>query len=214
MRNSVRFYKAQLIQNYLQSKICCVSLGKYILNTQNGWSPNCNIESSKFMVLSLECINSNGKLSLNSEKFSDFKEESTDFLSNNDFLVSRGNTPELVGLASVAQISEEMEEQIIYPDIMIKVTLSDEINKLYLAYLFNSFIGRYYFKYISKGKNISMVKISKKELNDFLIPKVSKKIQDEIVEVIEKKVKEREKIENDIQNLELEISNIIVKSIN
>lgn len=214
LRNSVRFYKAQLIQNYLQSKICCVSLGKYILNTQNGWSPNCNIESSKFMVLSLECINSNGKLSLNSEKFSDFKEESTDFLSNNDFLVSRGNTPELVGLASVAQISEEMEEQIIYPDIMIKVTLSDEINKLYLAYLFNSFIGRYYFKYISKGKNISMVKISKKELNDFLIPKVSKKIQDEIVEVIEKKVKEREKIENDIQNLELEISNIIVKSIN
>lgn len=51
-------------------------------------------------------------------------------------------------------------------------------------------------------------------MNDFLIPKVSKKIQDEIVEVIEKKVKEREKIENDIQNLELEISNIIVKSIN
>lgn len=57
----------------------------------------------------------------------------------------------------------------------------NDILKEYLAYLFNSIIGRFYFKYSAKGKNQTMVKISSDELNNFFLPIPPLKFQQKIV---------------------------------
>ena len=89
------------------------------------------------------------------------------FAQDNDLFVSRGNTVDLVALASVIENLPD-EKDIIFPDLFIRLDVDEEkINKKYLVYLFNSIIGRYYFKYSAKGKNQTMVKISSDEINGF-----------------------------------------------
>lgn len=94
----------------------------------------------------------------------------------------------------------------------IKVDVDENhIDKKYLAYLFNSIIGRYYYKYSAKGKNQTMVKISSDELNGFFLPIPPLDIQLRIVteikteldtqEIIKTKIeKERNKIDEIIEN--------------
>jgi len=116
------------------------------------------------------------------------------YIKKNDFFVSRGNTVELVAIAGV--VVDEIEEDIIYPDLYIKIELDEfYINKQYLAYLFNSFFGRIYFKHVSKGKNQTMVKISAKELYDFYLPIPTEeihKIQIDNQKEIDKQIEEKE----------------------
>lgn len=212
LRFSFRWNKLKQLQNEMFSKLhCTTNLGKYIITTRNGWSPECSEDLIGYKVLGIDAISKRTILNLDNPKYTDLTKNNIDdyIIKDNDFFVSRGNTTDLVALASIAHINDD--DQYIYPDLMIKITLNENyINKQYLAYVFNSFIGRIYFKYVSKGKNQTMVKISAKELYDFLIPIPEIKEQEKIVELIKKELDKQELIQHQIKEKRNEIEKNIL----
>ncbi len=211
LRNSLRWNKIQEIQKVLYSKISCIEkLGNYIIETKNGWSPNSQEGEDGTLILGQEHFNYDGKLNITPTKATKAtKKNISDFyIKNGDFFVSRGNTVDLVALASI--VYETINKNIIFPDLYIKIIFNEEkINKEYIALLFNSFFGRYYFKYVSKGKNQTMVKISSKELHDFYLPIPTKTKQTEIVKKIKSKIDAQKEIDKQIEKKQNAISELI-----
>ncbi|MBQ7353495.1 MAG: restriction endonuclease subunit S [Clostridia bacterium] len=215
LRFSYRWNKATEIQNYLISKVnSCKKLGSFILNTQNGWSPECDDSKSEYQVLGIDSINKDGILSFANVKYSDVHKRNFDsyIVKDGDFFVSRGNTTDLVSLASIARINID-EPITIFPDLMIRITFSEEINKEYMAFIFNSFIGRLYFKYSTKGKNQTMVKVSPRELNDFYVPIPNQDTQKNIVDAIHCEISKQDEIKSEIAKLRVKIDEIIESTI-
>lgn len=216
LRTSVRWHKIAPIQRVMYKNIKCIKkLGDFIISTRNGWSPNCRESDSLNLVFGVNSISKNGVTNYDDLKVSDEVRPNIDtyFAKNNDFFVSRGNTVDLVALASVVEEMPE-EQDIIFPDLFIKIDVDKNcIDKKYLAYLFNSIIGRYYFKYSAKGKNQTMVKISSDELNGFFLPIPSLYLQQRIVDEINTELCDQEKIKAEIEKERSRIDTIIENAI-
>lgn len=172
LRSSLRWNKMQLIQSIIYSDIYCIqTLGHFIKSTKNGWSPISVEGGEGIPVLGQENYSLDGILRIEPSKFTEETRNNIEdfYIKKGDFFVSRGNTVDLVALASI--VNDEIEENIIFPDLYIRVELDETyINNEYLSYIFNSFIGRLYFKYVAKGKNQTMVKVSSTELLNFRLP--------------------------------------------
>jgi type I restriction enzyme S subunit len=215
-RLSYRWNKANQIQNELSKQLnCCQPLGPHILNTQNGWSPSCSDDSNMdYQVLGIDAINKSGILSFENPKYSsEYKNDLEKYtISNGDFFVSRGNTTSLVALASIAYTNAETPPTI-FPDLMIKITFGTAVNQTYMAYVFNSFIGRLYFKYATKGKNQTMVKVSSRELSDFIVPIPDILTQEQIACHIQREIEKQNDLQEQILNLRNQIHQIIIATI-
>ncbi|MBF8457142.1 restriction endonuclease subunit S [Kaistella sp. G5-32] len=215
LRGSFRWNKMQYIQDIIYSKIDCIeTLGTFIQSTKNGWSPLSVEGGEGVQVLGQEHFSSNIILKIEPSKSTEqTRNNIEDFLiKKGDFFVSRGNTVDLVALASI--VEEEIEEDIIYPDLYIKLEFDEsKVDKKYLAFLFNSFIGRLYFKYVAKGKNQTMVKVSSAELLNFRIPIPSKEQQVIIVEAIKTQLDSQKEIDRKIQEKQQAINKIIEDAI-
>lgn len=215
LRFSSRWNKAVILQNELQMQTKeCKKLNPFILETKNGWSPLCNEEDGDFQVLGVDAINADTNLSFDNPKFSSVKRNNLDEyqIKDGDFFISRGNTVDLVSLASVAKVTGETPYTI-FPDLMIRVKFSDTIDVNYLAYIFNSFIGRFYFKYATKGKNQTMVKVTPKELGEFIFPCPGKKEQQRIVREIREEIAKQGRMKEEILKLRQQIDEIILQAI-
>jgi len=210
IRSSYRWNKMMMMQKYLYKDISCIeSLGKYILRTNNGWSPESIEGGEGIPVLGQEHIEFDGVLNVSPIKATILTRNniSNFFVQKGDFFVSRGNTVNLVGIASI--VEEEIDNDIIYPDLYIRVYFDDRVNPKYLALIFNSFFGRSYFKYVSKGKNQSMVKISKDELLSYYLPIPSISVQNELVLKVQNIVSIQKEQERNIEKRQNEIEEII-----
>lgn len=215
LRGSLRWNKMQYIQNFIYSNVDCVEpLGRYIKSTKNGWSPLSVEGGEGTPVLGQEHFSSNAILKIDPSKSTEQSRNNIEdfFIKKGDFFVSRGNTIDLVALAS--SVGEEIEDDIIYPDLYIKIEFDEtNVNKEYLAFLFNSFIGRLYFKYVAKGKNQTMVKVSSAELLNFRVPIPSKEQQAEIVEAIKSQLDGQKEIDRQIEEKQQAINKIIEDAI-
>ncbi len=215
LRDSFRWNKMQHIQNFLYKDIDCIHLlGNFIIETKNGWSPLSVDGGEGIPVLGQEHFSIDGVLKISPSKFTEVTKNNIDdyFIQQGDFFVSRGNTVDLVALASV--VEEEISEDIIFPDLYIKIQLDEtRIDKKYLALLFNSFFGRLYFKCASKGKNQTMVKISSSELYDFYLPIPDIEIQRQVVKKIQTQIDAQSHIDREIENNMAKINLIIEEAI-
>ena len=200
LRTSFKWHKLEQIQSYMYKNINSITkLSTVILNTKNGWSPESSEVEEGTAVLGQEHILKNGKISLNASKYTTLSKNNIEnfYVKKNDFFVSRGNTLELVAMAGV--VNQEVFDNILYPDLYIKVEFKEnKVHKQYMAYLFNSFIGRVYFNHVAKGKNQTMVKISSKEILDFYVPLPSMEIQEKIVKQIQEQIDIQKEIDNKI----------------
>ncbi|HCY18350.1 MAG TPA: hypothetical protein DHU69_00995 [Deltaproteobacteria bacterium] len=190
-------------------------LGKYIISTQNGWSPSCKESDLSNFVFGVNSISVNSVINYEDMKVSDEirKDIENYFSKEGDLFVSRGNTVDLVALASVVKNMPD-EKDIIFPDLFIRIDVNEkELNKVYLAYLFNSIIGRLYFKYAAKGKNQTMVKVSSDELNNFYLPIPPLKHQQKIVDEIKAELDKQEEVKQKIETERNKIDEIIEKAI-
>lgn len=209
IRSSVRWHKIAPIQDFLYNNNPYIKkLGKYIISTKNGWSPSCRESDSSNFVFGVNSISVDSVINYDDMKVSDEtrKDIEDSFSKEGDLFVSRGNTVDLVALASVVKNMPD-EKHIIFPDLFIRIDVNEkELNKMYLAYLFNSIIGRLYFKYAAKGKNQTMVKISSDELNNFYLPipplKHQQKIVDEIKAELDKQEEMRQKTDAERNKIE------------
>lgn len=200
LRTSFKWHKLEQIQSYMYKNINSITkLSTVILNTKNGWSPESSEVEEGTAVLGQEHILKNGKISLNPSKYTTLSRNNIEnfYVKKNDFFVSRGNTLELVAMAGV--VNQEVFDNILYPDLYIKVEFKEsKVHKQYMAYLFNSFIGRVYFNHVAKGKNQTMVKVSSKEILDFYLPLPSMEIQEKIVKQIKEEIDIQKEIDNKI----------------
>lgn len=216
LRNSARWHKIAPIQEAMYANITCIKkLGDYIASTKNGWSPSCRESDSLNLVFGVSCISKNGVINYDDIKISDQTRTNieTYFAQENDFFVGRGNTTDLVALASVVEELPD-EKNIIFPDLFIRIDFDEKIiSKKYLAYLFNSIIGRYYFKYSAKGKNQTMVKISSDEINGFFLPVPPLNIQQRIIDEIKIELDSQEIIKTEIEVERNKIDEIIENAI-
>ena len=212
MRDSVRYNKLQAIQKEILSNIDSYDvLDAYLLDvkTKNGWSPENNELEGESKILGIDALNFNGILTTDNPKFTNETRADVDkfIVNDGDFFISRGNTVNLVALASVAQ---NVEEDFIFPDIMIKLFVDDsKINKMFLAYIFNSVIGRLYFKYASKGKQQTMVKVSSDTIKKFVIPQISMSEQEEVVNEIQEETDKQIVVKRKIAKLRSDIDKLI-----
>lgn len=215
LRSSFRWNKMQYIQSKLYSNLSNIEpLSRYITFTKNGWSPVSVEGGEGTAVLGQENFSSDGVLDISPSKATEETRNNIEdfYIKEGDFFVSRGNTVDLVALASI--VKEEIENDIIYPDLYIKVEFDEtKINKEYVSYIFNSLIGRLYFKYVSKGKNQTMVKVSSIELLNFMLPVPPLEEQIKIVEEIKIKLAEQEEIDSKIEEKQQEINKIIEEAI-
>lgn len=215
LRVSYKWHKLEVIQNFMYEKLDCIKkLGQFIIQTNNGWSPESSEIEDGIPILGQEHILKKGIIYLNPTKYTTLTKSNIQnfFIKQNDFFVSRGNTVDLVALAGV--VSEEIEQDIIYPDLYIKIDFEDEfVDKNYMAFLFNSFIGRMYFKHVAKGKNQTMVKVSSKELLEFYLPLPNLEKQQQIVKVIKSQIDAQKLIDEQIEQKQKEISSLIEESI-
>lgn len=211
VRNSFRWSKLQVVQDALYSNLDCIqTLGSFIESTKNGWSPVSIEGGNGISVLGQENFSTSGRLIIEPSKATELTRNNIEdfFIKENDLFISRGNTVELVALASV--VKQTITEDIIFPDLYIKVELDDSrLDKDYLCYLFNSFIGRLYFKYVAKGKNQSMVKVSSTELLNFRLPIPNIEEQHKLVKTIETDISKLTTIDEEILSKQEEIDKLI-----
>lgn len=156
------------------------TIGELVTNTRNGRSIRQENENATGHVLSLSAVHD---VSLN------LKERKPIILPDNiaaqykivegDVFVSRSNTRELVGLASVATDSPE---QLIYPDLLIKLNpKKDLICPRFLAYALRTPESRRQIKDRAVGTSQSMVKISGQRLKEVKIPVPPLDVQDSLI---------------------------------
>ena len=205
----------QFLQKIIYAYIDCIeTLGKFIKSTKNGWSPLSVEGGDGIPVLGQEHFSSDAILKIEPSKSTEQTRNNIEdfFIKKGDFFVSRGNTVDLVALSSI--VIEEVEDEIIFPDLYIKVEFDEsKVNKEYLGYLFNSFIGRLYFKYVAKGKNQTMVKVSSSELLNFRVPLPETTEQSEIVNSIKTTLDEQKVIDRQIEEKRKAINKIIEEAI-
>lgn len=212
LRSSVRWNKIAPIQGALYRNNQHVSkLGKYIVSIKNGWSPNCKESDTAYCVFSVSSISKDGYIKFDDLKHSDEGRPNIEnfYAQEGDLFVSRGNTVDLVALASVVRNLPD-DLKVIFPDLFIKIEVDpDWLDKEYLAHLFNSIIGRFYFKYAAKGKNQTMVKVSAEELNNFYLPVPPLVLQMKIVEQIRMELEKQEKIKQILLNERSNIDKVL-----
>ena len=144
------------------------SVGEVIIGSKNGRSISQDNSNPTGFVLSLSSVrdvlldqNFKKPIQLPSSISNEFS------IRKGDVFVSRANTRELVGLASIAESSHS---GLIYPDLLIKLEANPLlINSRFLAYALRTRNSRLQIKERAVGSSQSMVKISAQRLKEVII---------------------------------------------
>lgn len=136
---------------------------------RNGWSANCDNSDNGIPVLTLSAVtgfhyNSNAykKTSMTVNKNAHY------WLSSGDLLISRSNTPELVGHAA---IYNGIPNPCIYPDLIMKLTVNEQkADKQFVWFWLQSQIVRKYIIANAKGTSPTMKKIAQNTVMNIPFP--------------------------------------------
>ena len=156
-------------------------VGELIIRSMNGRSIKQDSQNANGHVLSLAAVH-DVTLNLSARKPIVLPDDiaAKYSISVGDVFVSRSNTRDLVGLASVAN---KALERVIYPDLLIKLDpRQDLIRSRFLAYALRTPESRKQIKYRAVGTSQSMVKISGQRLKDVEVPVPPLEIQDVLIE--------------------------------
>ncbi|RJQ65148.1 MAG: hypothetical protein C4519_28865 [Desulfobacteraceae bacterium] len=155
-------------------------IGELVTRTQNGKSIRQDNEKATGYVLSLSSVHN---VSLNLEKIKPIilpdNVAQQYRISEGDVFVSRSNTRELVGLASVAIGTPE---RIVYPDLLIKLYPKKHlIRSRFLAYALRTPESRKQIKERAVGTSQSMVKMSGERLKEVEVTVPPLDVQDSLI---------------------------------
>jgi len=156
-------------------------VGELIIRSRNGRSIKQDSQNANGHVLSLAAVH-DVTLNLTARKPIVLPDDiaAKYSISVGDVFVSRSNTRDLVGLASVAN---QALERVIYPDLLIKLeTRQDLIRSRFLAYALRTPESRKQIKDRAVGTSQSMVKISGQRLRDVEVPVPPLDVQDVLIE--------------------------------
>lgn len=115
------------------------------------------------------------------------------WVNEGDLLITRSNTPELVGHVAIC---ETLDSKTIYPDLMMKINPKKEIiNTKFLYYQLRTPKLREIITTSAHGANPTMKKINKQDVQNFEISYPSLKTQKQIVQKLDQLQAETKKLE-------------------
>ncbi|MCI5124452.1 MAG: hypothetical protein D3925_08255 [Candidatus Electrothrix sp. AR5] len=163
---------------------------------RNGWSPPAKNHSDKGTpVVSLSSV-TGFEFNLSKIKFTSapVKPEAHYWLENGALLITRSNTPELVGHVAVCS---GLNEPIIYPDLIMKMMLDKDVaDTRFIYYQLRSKKLRELIMNSAQGANPTMKKINKSVVQNLPISLPSLQKQKTIVEKIDAIQKETRLLES------------------
>ncbi len=176
----------------------CVRLRFLIEKIEQGWSPEAENREPAFEewgVLKLNAV-SRGRFDATAAKALPVTLESREELEvrNGDFLVTRSNTPSLVGDACFV---EDTRPRLMLCDLIYRLHLRRNlVDGKFLGYFLILPAARGQIESDARGSSGSMVKISQEHIKDWWIPMPSLAEQENIVEYLAGKTSALEKIQS------------------
>ncbi|VXD23036.1 restriction endonuclease subunit S [Planktothrix paucivesiculata] len=161
-----------------------------ILTLQQGWSPKADEkepEEQEWAVLRLNAVQ-RGEFDESKAKTIpvSLKIPTALEIHPGDFLITRANTPKLVGNACYVQ---KIRPRLIFSDLIYRLRLDQsKLDGQFLSFFFQTDISRYQIEADARGSIPSMVKISKGHILNWLLLLPPLKEQKSIVDYIETKL--------------------------
>ncbi|MDD4254083.1 MAG: restriction endonuclease subunit S [Methanofollis sp.] len=137
--------------------------GQLIDSIDQGWSPQAEdriAEIDEWAVIKLNAVSKGKFLPLEHKVLTgDYSPEDRWTINIGDFLITRSNTPDLVG--DVCLVDQTGNRKLIISDLVFKLNYNlSTVNPAYIKYWMLSRTGRYQIKRDARGSSRSMVKIS------------------------------------------------------
>lgn len=180
-------YKMSLITENAISNYMTIPLRHLIKSIEQGWSPPAADkvdESIGWSVLSLSAVKQ-GKFHGDAKKPIDISSDIPHILElhNNDFLMTRSNTRELVGDVCIV---EDCSPHMIFSDLIYRITFKDGVSIEYMRYALLSSYVRQQIQEMARGSSGTMPKISHKSIKELRVPLLEKEEQGIIVQRLNK----------------------------
>lgn len=150
---------------------------------KNGYSSVAVDNPSKTKCLTLTATTS-GSFNPNYYKYVDENVEDGSYLwlENDDLLIQRGNSLDYVGISAVYS---GPSHEFIYPDLMMKIRFSEDIDVHFASKVINSPFARRYFMQKASGTANSMPKVNQTIVNNLTFPLPPLPEQHRIVEKVD-----------------------------
>jgi type I restriction enzyme S subunit len=183
-----------------------VSLGRFVARIDQGYSPVCDAEPADigWGVLKLSAVHK-GRFRPSENKAMRLGEPiRTEYrLKADDVLVTRANTPELVGDACLVPSDPGL---VLLPDLIYRIRLRDGLEPRFLVYALLSAHTRGVIERTARGSSQSMVKLRADDLLSLLVPLPSRaeqrKVADDLDDLLAWKVKIAELVTKQIGTLQ------------
>lgn len=155
---------------------------------EQGWSPvaeNRKTEAGEWGVIKISAVSKGRFIESEQKALSVGDSPKSQFqIHKGDFLLTRGNTPALVGDVCVV---DAVNDQLMISDLVYRLSYDkNEMNPLYAMFWFLSTWGRNQISSIAFGSSLTMVKVSQKDIKSWPLPLPPRKEQQQIVSDIER----------------------------
>lgn len=156
-------------------------LGNVLLAIEQGWSPSPEDtnQDNEWNVITLSAVK-NG--TFHSSEVKQFVGNQNKYghllLSNGDFLLTRSNTRNLVGQVCIV---DQVSQNTIFSDLVYRLKLNEKyIDNQFALFMFQSAFLRQQIERSAHGSSSTMVKITHKDINSWIIYLPDKKTQNAI----------------------------------
>ncbi|MCG5541613.1 MULTISPECIES: restriction endonuclease subunit S [unclassified Halorhodospira] len=164
-----------------------VPLSRVLNSIEQGWSPSADSDPAllrEWGVIKLSAIRSGFFVEEKNKRLPEGFSPRLDLeIKAGDLLITRANTPELVGDACV--VREQPAARLIFSDLVYRLRASESIDPLFLCYCLISDVGRVQFQIHARGSSMSMAKISHEHIKQCMISLPPLDEQRRIVSIID-----------------------------